>query len=94
MGLKSLLKLFRELSIFSLALAHRAFAPSVIAALRDAKHSAHHDDGKFLLVFLNTLRDHLFSREKMLMAFFCISRSCRRISFSRLRRRFSSSKTV
>jgi hypothetical protein len=94
MGAKHLSNLLRDLSIFSVALTGGTLAPSVEATFRDSKHTAHHHDGKFVLVLFDKLIFHLDSREKMLIAFFSISRSCCTLSNSRLRRRFSSSKAV
>ncbi len=68
MNAKSLLKLFGELGIFSLASTDRTLAPGIQAAFRDSEHSAHDDNGKFLLVLFNTLIFHLDSREKMARA--------------------------
>src|SRR5581483_8263971 len=89
MSAKFLSNLFGELGIFSLALTGWTLAPSVKATFRDTKHSAHDDNGEFLLVLFDKLVFHLDSREKMPTAFFRISRSWRRSSFSRFRRRFS-----
>src|SRR5215469_5049942 len=94
MSAKFLSKLFYELGIFSLVLTGRTLAPSVKATFRDSEHSAHDNNGKFLLVLFNKLIFHLDSREKMPTAFFKISRSCWTLSSSRLRRRFSSSSAV
>src|SRR5579884_1925807 len=91
---KNLPNLLSQLSIFSFALTGRALAPSVVATFRDSKNAAHDGDGKFLFVLFDKLIFHLDSREKMLTAFFNISRSCWTLSSSRLRRRFSSSSGV
>src|SRR5712691_30072 len=91
MSTKPLSKLFCELGIFSRVLADRALQPGVIATLVYSEHTAHDHNRKFLLILFNELISHLDSREKMPTAFFNISRSCRKSSFSRFRRRFSSS---
>ena len=94
MSAKFLSNLFYELGIFSLALRDRTLAPGVKATFRYAEHSAHDDNGEFLLVLFNKLIFYLDSREKMPTAFFSMSRSCWTLSSSRLRRRFSSSSAV
>ena len=94
MPLERLLNCFGKVSIFSFALAGGALQPCVIATLGHCEHAAHGDNGRFLLVVFDELISHLDSREKMLMAFFRISRSCRKISFSRFKRRFSSSQVL
>jgi hypothetical protein len=73
---KDLPNLLRKVSLFSGALTGRALAPGVKAAFRDSEHVAHPRDGKFVLVLFNKLTFHLESREKMLTAFFNMSRSC------------------
>ncbi len=73
--IKHLANGLRELSIFSMTLAGGALAPSVKAAFGNLKDSTHDDDGKLLLVLFDKLISHLDSREKMLIAFFSISRS-------------------
>src|SRR5690242_5379976 len=94
MGAKHLSNLLLDLSIFSLALTGGTLAPSVEATFRDSKRLADDRYGKVALVLFDKLIFHLDSREKMLIAFFSISRSCCTLSNSRLRRRFSSSKAV
>ena len=63
MSAKSLSNRFGQLSIFSLALADRTFAPGRQATLRDIEHSAPDHNGKFLLVFFDKLIHHLISQE-------------------------------
>ena len=94
MSVKLLSNLFYELGIFSFALTGGTLSPGVKATFRDIKHSAHNDNGEFLLVLFDTLLVHLDSREKMPTTFFTRSRSCWTRSSSRLRRRFSSSNGV
>jgi len=67
---------FSQLSIFSFVLADRTFAPGVKATFGNSKDLAHNHNGKFMFVSFNALRLHLLSREKMLTAFFPMSRSC------------------
>jgi hypothetical protein len=94
MRVKLLSNLFWELGIFSFALTGGTLSPGIKATFRDTKHSAHDDNGKFLLVLFDKLLFHLDSREKMPTTFFQISRSCCTLSSSRLRRWFSSSNAV
>src|SRR6266567_3339520 len=94
MIVKHLSNLLRDLSIFSLALTGGTLTPSIKTAFRDFEHLAHHRYREFMLLLLYELISHLLSREKMLIAFFSISRSCWTLSSSRLRRRFSSSNEV
>ena len=94
MPAKHLPNFLREVNTFSLALAGRTLALGVKATFRDAQFSAHHDNKKLLLVLFDKLIFHLVSREKMLRTFFSTSLSCRKISFSRFKRRFSSSSAV
>lgn len=61
--------LLSQLSIFSVTSAGRTLAPGVESAFGNAKHLAHHHDGKLVLVLFDKMIDHLLSREKMLTAF-------------------------
>src|SRR5258708_13785323 len=73
-----------------LATAGRSILPGKIAALADAKNLAETLDGEFLLRRIDETEPHrLPSLAKKVAALFRISRSCRKISFSR-RNRFSS----
>jgi hypothetical protein len=83
MSLKLLSNLLCELGIFSFALTGGTLSPGVKATFRDIKHSAHDDNGEFLLVLFDKLLFHLDSREKMPTTFFKISRSCWTLSSSR-----------
>lgn len=68
----------------------RAILPSEVAALADAEHPAEAVDREILSRPIDELEPHRFpSRAKKAVARFSMSRSCRRISFSR-RRRFNS----
>src|ERR1044071_2859625 len=68
-------------------------SPGGIAALADAEHAAQAVDGEFRFRPVDEREPHrLPSRAKKAVAFLRISRSCRRISFSR-RSRFSSAVT-
>jgi hypothetical protein len=68
-------------------------SPGEIAALADAEHAAQAVDGEFRFRPIDEREPHrLPSRAKKAVAFFRMSRSCRRISFSQ-RSRFSSAVT-
>src|SRR3954453_8483039 len=68
-------------------------SPGEIAALANPEHTAQAMDGKFRFGPIDEREAHrLPSRTKKAVAFFRMSRSCRRISFSR-RSRFSSAVT-
>src|SRR5580693_4909820 len=68
----------------------RSILPGKIAALADAKNLAETLDGEFLLRRIDETEPHrLPSLAKKVAALFRLSRSCRKISFSR-RNRFSS----
>src|SRR5438034_8454819 len=58
MSVNLLSNLFCELGIFSFALTGGTLAPCVQATFRDTKHSAHDDNGKFLLVLFDKLLFH------------------------------------
>src|SRR5579875_2501232 len=60
---KLLSNLLRELGIFSFALTGGTLSPGREATFRDLKHSAHDDNGEFLLVLIDKLIFHLDSRE-------------------------------
>lgn len=72
---KDLLNLLHQLSIFLVVPAGRTPAPGIKSAFGHAKNLAHDHHGKFVLVLFNKLIFHLLSREKMLTAFFNMSRS-------------------
>jgi len=76
MSTNFLSNLFCELGIFSLMLTDRTLSPSIKATFRDSEHLAYDHDREFLLVLFDKLIFHLDSREKMLIAFFNMSRSC------------------
>src|SRR5258708_19258691 len=76
--------------VLILSTAGRSILPGKIAALADAKNLAETLDGEFLLRRIDETEPHrLPSLAKKVAALFRISRSCRKISFSR-RNRFSS----
>ena len=76
--------------VLMLSTAGRSILPGKIAALADAKNLAETLDGEFLLRRIDETEPHrLPSLAKKVAALFRISRSCRKISFSR-RNRFSS----
>ena len=83
-----------EPGIFSLVLAHFPLAPGIIAADRNLQSLAQQRDGVLLAVLGNELELHTWPREKMPIAFFSMSRSCRSRSFSRFKWRISSSCAV
>ncbi len=72
-----------------LSLADRPFLPGIIAAPGYIQHPTQSGDGKDFTVGIHKGKPHLFGREKIATAFFKMSRSWRRISFSR-----SSSRSV
>src|ERR1700680_1861565 len=79
--------------VVTLATAGWPTSPGEIAALADTKHAAQAMDGEFRFRPIDEREPHrLPSRAKKAVAFFRMSRSCRRISFSR-RSRFSSAAT-
>src|SRR3954454_22976979 len=79
--------------VVALATASWPTSPGEIAALADAEHAAQAVDGELRFRPINEREPHrLPSRAKKAVAFFRMSRSCRRISFSR-RSRFSSAAT-
>src|SRR6202453_4276326 len=76
--------------VLILSTAGRSILPGKIAALADAKNLAETLDGEFLLRRIDETEPHrLPSLAKKVAALFRISRSCRKISFSR-RNRFNS----
>src|SRR3979411_2442063 len=79
--------------VISLAVAGQPTSPGKIAALADTKHAAQAVDGELRFRPIDEREPHrLPSRTKKAVAFFRMSRSWRRISFSR-RSRFSSAVT-
>src|SRR4051812_25627764 len=79
--------------VVALAAASWPTSPGEIAALADAEYAAQAVDGELRFRLIDECKPHrLPSRAKKAVAFFRISRSCRRISFSR-RSRFSSTVT-
>ena len=72
-------------------LAYFPLAPGIIAADRNLQRLAQQCDCVLLTVLSDELKLHSWPREKMPIAFFKISRSCRRRSFSRFKWRISSS---
>src|SRR5271163_2628118 len=69
--------------VVTLAAAGRPTPPGKIAALADTKHTAQAMDGEFRFRRIDEREPHrLPSRTKKAVAFFRMSRSCRRISFS------------
>src|SRR6516164_2518147 len=79
--------------VVALAAADQPTSPGEIAALANTKHAAQAMDGEFRFCPIDEREPHrLPSRAKKAVAFFRMSRSWRRISFSR-RSRFSSAVT-
>src|SRR6478609_1834996 len=79
--------------VVALAATGWPISPGEIAALADAEHAAQAVDGELRFRPIDERKPHrLPSRTKKAVAFFRMSRSCRRISFSR-RSRFSSAVT-
>src|SRR5258708_2153806 len=91
MGLENRHDLLGQFAIFPLPGALRAFSPGVEAPCRHPQHAAHNPHFKVLAVVLDKEKTFFYGREKMASAFFNISRSWRKISFSRCKRRSSSS---
>src|SRR5262249_46744088 len=88
---KNLLNFGCKPGIFSAMLGNLSVLPRIIAALGDLKGLAEQCDRVFVSVLCNELEFQIWLREKMPIAFFKISRSCRRRSFSRFNWRISSS---
>src|SRR5215831_12538527 len=82
----------REHVICLHAFTERPIAPRIVAGLRHLQHSAHRRDVPNAGVRLDERESHRASLAKKAVAFFRISRSSRRRSFSARRRRFSSSR--
>ncbi|SRR5579875_410372 len=59
MRVNLLSNLLRELGIFSFALTGGTLAPGIQATFRDLKHSAHDDNGEFLLVLVDNLNSRV-----------------------------------
>jgi hypothetical protein len=68
MILKDLSNVGGELSIFSSASTGRTLTPGVESAFGNAKHLAHHHNGKLVLVLFNKLILHFCSRDIRNMA--------------------------
>lgn len=84
--LKSRLDLRRKGRIFPAVLTRFTVVPGVIPADGNLKHMTHHRHWIVSTMLSNELILHSWLREKMLMAFFKMSRSCWVRSHSRLRR--------
>ena len=91
---KDLLDVGTQAGIFSAMLARLAVFPGIIAALGDLKRLAEHRDRVVGAVLGNERKAQSWLREKMPSAFFRISRSWRKISFSRFNRLISSTSAV
>lgn len=88
---EELLDISTQAGIFSAMLARLAAFPGIIAALRDLQCLAEYRDRVVSTVLGNEGKAQSWLREKMPSAFFRISRSWRKTSFSRFNRRISSS---
>src|SRR5450759_5536502 len=77
--------------IFSAMLGSLPVFPGIIAALGNLQGLAQLGDRILVAVLCDELKFHSGPREKMPIAFFKISRSCRSRSFSRFKWRISSS---
>lgn len=73
-----------SLTIFSLMLTHRAFAPGVVPSQRYVGGLTEQAHRILLPMVFDELKPHGWLREKMATALFTMSRSCRTLSRSRL----------
>ncbi len=89
--LEDLLNQGRNSGIFSHVCIWLAVFAGIIAALGDVQSIAEQLNGILLTLLRDKLIPYARLREKMPIAFFKTSRSCRKSSFSRCNRRFSSS---
>jgi hypothetical protein len=81
--LEDLLNQGRNSGIFSLMGTGLALLPSIIAALGNLQDIAEQLNGIILTLLCDELKFYARPREKMPIAFFNTSRSCRKSSFSR-----------
>jgi hypothetical protein len=84
-GMVSHLNVLGKLTIFSLMVTHRAFAPGVVPTQRHVEGLTEQAHRILLPMVFDELKPHGWLREKMATAFFNMSRSCRTLSSSRLR---------
>ena len=77
------LDLLDQFSVSHLSLTGRSRLPGIIAAGRYTKCSAQRSDRISSTLISDELEPHDFGCEKMATAFFKMSRSCRRVAFSR-----------
>jgi len=91
MILENLLDTSCKPGILSAVLGGFPVFPAVIASLRNLKRLAEQRDRVLVLVLCDELKFYSWLREKMPIAFFRMSRSCRSNSFSRFKWRISSS---
>ncbi len=89
-----LLDLLTEFRIGFASFTGTALFPSVVSTDGNLKHSTHQFHRILLAMVGDEIVLHNWLREKMLTAFFKMSRSCLVTSSSRRRRRFSSSQAV
>jgi hypothetical protein len=83
-----------QLLVFPLMFTERTLLPGRVAAQRHPKCLTKDTDGILMAIVFHSLVPHSWPCEKILTGLFSRSRSCRVLSSSRLRRRFSSSKAV
>ena len=81
----------RKLLVIPFSLASPPFTPVVVAILRDLKDLAHAKNGEELTMLMNKLEFYGWGCAKMLIAFFNMSLSCLKMSFSRFNLFISSS---
>jgi len=84
----------RKVFVIPFSLAFASFTPIVIAIFRDLQDVTHAKNRKELAMLMDELELYGWGCAKMLMAFFNMSLSCRRISFSRCNLLISSSMAV
>ena len=84
----------RKLFVIPFSLTLPSFTPIVVAIFRNFKDLAHAKNGEDLTMLMNKLEFYGWGCAKMLIAFFNMSLSCRRISFSRFNLFISSSMVV
>lgn len=93
-GVGGFLNVLCEVVVLPLMHTHRTFLPGLGAAQRHPKRFTQDTDRIVLALVFHHLIPHSWPGEKILTVFFRRSRSCRVLSSSRFRRRFSSSNAV
>ncbi len=87
-------KTLRKLFVIPFSLTFPPFTPVIGAIFRNVKDLAHAKNGEYLTMLMKKLEFYGWGCAKMLIAFFTMSLSCRRISFSRFNLFISSSMVV